>query len=214
MMVRLNSLHKKFLAVSLGVSGLIIIRKLIMSEHAHCLPGEICESKPPHDWKLQPYNGLDEDHPVRRRFLEERNKAANDDIDSMSIRFGKTKKPDNFLYEMFATQQETKERVITKTEIKVKEVYLPQPCETDLKLGSRKYIRNCITNEIIGKIPSGTENVPFDVKEVIVLRKLLPAILAFDLIYSDLVVEYKKVCFSTILDDNFFSNHLLLFACV
>ena len=174
MMVRLNPLHKKFLAVSLGVSGLIIIHK-IMSEQAHCLPGEICESKPPHDWKLKPYNGLDEDHPVRRRFLEERERAANGEIDSMSISFGKTKKPDNFLYEMFATQQETKERVITKTEIKVKEVYIPQPCETDLKLANQKYVRNCITNEIIGKIPPNAENIQFDVKEVIVLRKLLPA---------------------------------------
>ena len=166
--MRLNPLHKKFLAVSLGVSGLIIIHK-IMSNQTHCRPGEICESKPPHDWKLKPYNGFDEDHPVRRRFLEERERAANGEIDSMSISFGKTKQPDNFLHEMFGTQQEIKERVITKTEIKVKEVYIPQPCETDLKLDRQKYVRNCITNEIIGKIPPSAENIPFDVKEVIVL---------------------------------------------
>ena len=167
-MVRLNPLHKKFLAVSIGVSGLIIMHR-IMSKQTHCLPGEICESKPPDDWKLKPYNGLDENHPLRRRFLEERNRAANDEIDSMGINFGKTKKPDNVLYEMFATQHETKERVITKTEIKVKEVYVPQPCETNLKSTNQMYIRNCITNEIIGKIPPNAENIPFDVKEVVLL---------------------------------------------
>ena len=167
-MLNIKAFHKKLLAVGLGVIGFLIIVHKLMSEQSRCSAGEICEGQPPHDWKLKPYNGFEEDHPLRRRFWEENRRG--DDAGGHSIgtsrSYGNTKE-DNFIHDMFEVQDKPlKELAATKIEIKVKEIYVPQPCETEMNLTHRQYIRNCITNEIIGKISPDIQNIPFSAHEV------------------------------------------------
>ena len=129
------------------------------------MPGENCPNKPPGDWKLKPYNGLDENHPIRRRFQEEQDRVTNDETDPWGHEeLKKTTQTENYFNEMSDTKL-NQEKVITKTEVKVKEVFIPKPCKTDFRT-KQKYIRNCITNEIIGKITPQTETVLFDATQV------------------------------------------------
>ena len=83
----------------------------MLSEQSQCMPGEICYNKPPGDWKLKPYNGLDEDHPIRRRFLEEQIKAANKEREPCDhVGPGRTTQADADLYEMFGTKHDSPQK--------------------------------------------------------------------------------------------------------
>ena len=148
--------------MALGILGFLLFLHWMFSDaQAQCQPGELCVRKPPGDWKLRPYNGLDKNSPIRKRFLAERN-SANNVGDSNSRHFGTpANENEDDLSDFFYTKTEEKVKIVTKTEVQVKEVFVPQPCDLDLT-NEQQVVRNCLTNDVIGKIPPGLELRPFD----------------------------------------------------